>query len=441
MTDYFLNGVQVSRCTPQMVPGFYIGAELDGLYNSAKGIGFKVKDSDADDAHVVGFSPTAFTMYQSTKEKYQRLISNQELVVCLASNGGKSKCGIPHIIDCLIPDICGHLKELQLKTKATFYVIVGPRPEEVGNGAFKMIPTLYKFTDRDILSGFYTYFQSVNRYPNQVVTFQVTDGIWDKIDIPIEIKFRTSNGMTSIDTNDIGGADNDYVAPADFKYRFVGFNYPDYKPIELRDRNGVLLGRHITDKDHPTGGKYIPIKDAAGTTLIDASKLQMYQSLEDNRFEEYQRIREMLEGTLNTKSLSPYGYTRREFVRIMDGLISNICLLYSKRLADDRKVVDKLRGDISPPLSRQPSRTNVAGGPGIQRVGSGFDATGMFDSMFITSCRDHSQTSELFLESIRPEYTTTGVIFNIDMGCQPKQESNAPVKTGGQVYVNSIIKW
>jgi hypothetical protein len=428
MPDYYVNDVQISNCKPEMVPGFYIAAELDGKYNSAKGTGFEVKDAAGA---TVPFKPSSYIMYQSTKEKNKKLITNEDLVVCLA---GKGKCGIPHVVECLIPDVCKHLNDLQLKDKLPFWVIIGPKPEQIGDAACKKVPTLYKFSDPNSLSGFYTYYQAMNRYPDQVVSFSVRDSLWEQIDIPIQISFRTSDGMNGVDVNDIGGNETDYVAPPVFHYKFVGFTTPEYKPIPITDTAGHVL----TTTDVVTK-KYKSLMGPTGLPLIDDNKLNMYQALESNREEEYIRLQKMLAGALDTKPISPYGYTRKEFVRIIDGLITNICILYSKRLADDKRMIAKLQGKTSPVISRQSSRANLESG--LQRAGSTFDPTGIFDAMFSQSCRDTGVTSELFLETIRPRYTKVGTIFDIDMGCQPKKETGQSTAVSRQTDVIPIAKW
>jgi hypothetical protein len=490
MVDYFINDIKIPGCNPGMVAGFYIGAELNGHFNSLTGEGFTVKDSNSK---TVGFDNKSYLLYQPKKEKRRKLLSTEDMIVCLDNN--KNRCNIPTIIGCMIPNICKHLKDLNLKSNETFYIIIGAKEElEKTSGSYelKMVPTLYRFTDKNILSGFFTYYQSLNKYPNQVATFIVEKEIWKQITIPLKICFRKFDGMTAVDINDIGGDDDDFVAPADFKYKMLSFIPPVYTPIPLQDRNGTPL---VDDSDHPLTGP-------DGKVMIDQDKLIMFKFLEEKRKEDYETIYDLINGTLHQKSLSPYGYTRKEFVRIVDATINNIVKLYKKRLENDKRFQSKIYGETSPLLSLQNSsntspllsrdssnnnlkklpadgfkmippplpnrrRNIVPPGNGMYKnlkmpvagqvdtddselisttlpyEDPSIDPTSILDPYFISACKNGKNMSELFLELIYPipDVHNHETIFVIDIGCQANKEDNKPAPVSTIDHINPITKW
>lgn len=219
------------------------------------------------------------------------------------------KCGYPSTIGCLFPRICESGK---FKTHYAFYTIAGILGEPT-----KEVGIIYKVFSEQIIRGVALYYQSLNKYMQKgFIYYFESSKDWKQVDIPIDIKFRITDGMTLTDTTNIGGDKDDIVVPYNFRVNNLFFLEPEPRFTTL----GVSLNDEQAQKF--------------------ASECRSLKIA-------YNNIKTMINGTFELRPESGFGYTRGELVNKVENNFKKICVAYSKVIADEKRLIAKYKGKQS----------------------------------------------------------------------------------------------
>lgn len=434
---YDIDGVKITNCTVGMVDGFYLGSMFDGNnYDYEKKTGLLVKDNDNS------------LVYESKSPKYEK-IEGFGTNILLGENchmqHDPESMKIPENIVCIIPSIVKDAKKLG---KGPYYLVVGPESKRIVRSktstitvstkkylpipSFEEFPSgrsrrdaltsmpvitdtkpdtftetiktknldgqlnvfegkllIYKVFDFDIIRGIASYYESKNRYSYKLLIYKIDESFtWTSIDMPISIKFRTTDGMNIVDTNEIGGYGDDFVSPSHVFISNLSMIKPFYEPL--------------------------PIKNP------DASLKTQLATIEERRKEDYETLSLLIDGPFDL-SYSVYGYTRSELVKSLESRFQQICTLYTRRLYEDIRIKAKLTNEK---FDNAPKK---------------FSPEAILDSCFIDGCSVPKDLNTYFIESFTSEYDTKKKMIKLRLmyNCQPAKEGNPAPPVNRQEYLVS----